>query len=89
MTILREAREKGLSVGFDYLDAIISLAAAKIEKAVKLGEKKVNVRITMVKHPSDINVKISDPARLYITSNKKKIKIEGPVFIGVRAEIVN
>jgi len=89
VTILREAREKGLSVGFNYLDAITSLAAAKIEKAVKFGEKNVNVRITMVKHPSDINIKISDPARLYITSKKKEIKIEGPVFIGVRAEIVD
>jgi len=89
VTILREAREKGLSVGLNYLDAITSLAAAKIEKAVKLGKKKVNVRITMAKHPSDINIKISDPARLYITSKKKKIKIEGPVFIGVRAEIVD
>jgi len=88
VAILREAREKGLSVGFNYLDAIVSLAAAKIEKAVKLGKKNVNVRISMVKHPSDINVKISNPARLYITSKKKKIKIEGPVFIGVRAEIV-
>jgi len=88
MGILREAREKGLPVGFNYLDAIMSLVAAKIEKAVKLGEKDVNVRITMVKHPSDINIKISDPARLYITSREKKIKIEGPVFIGVRAEIV-
>jgi len=87
LTILREAREKGLPVGFNYLDTIMSLAAAKIEKAVKLGKKNVNVRITMVKHPSDINIKISDPARRYITSKKKKIKIDGPVFVGVRAEI--
>lgn len=88
-TILREAREKGLSVGFNYLDAVMSLVAAKIEKAVKLEEKNVNVRITMVKHPSDINIKISHPARLYITSKKKRIKIDGPVFIGVRAEFVD
>jgi len=87
VTILKKAREKGLSVGFNYLDAVASLAVAKIENAVELGKKNVNVRVTMVKHPSDINIKISDPARLYITSNKKKIKIEGPVFIGIRAEI--
>ncbi len=89
VTISREAREKGLPVNFGYLDAIMSLAAAKIEKAVKLGEKNVNVRKTMVKHPGDVNVKISNPARRYITSRKKKIKIEGPVFLGVRAEIVD
>ncbi len=89
VTLLREARESGLPVGFNYLDAIGSLAAAKIEKALKSRKKNVNVRITMAKHPSDINVKISDPARLHITSEKKKIKIEGPIFIGVRAEIVD
>jgi O-phosphoseryl-tRNA synthetase len=89
VALLREARERGLSVGFNYLDAIVSFAVAKIEEAVKLGRKNVNIRLTMAKHPSDINIKISDPARLYITGKKKKIKIEGPVFIGVRAEIVD
>ena len=89
VAIMREAREKGLSVGFNYLDAIVSLAAAKIEKAVKSGRKDVNIRITMAKHPSDVNIQISDVARRYITSKKKKIKIDGPVFVGVRAEIAD
>ncbi|MFX0080050.1 MAG: O-phosphoserine--tRNA ligase, partial [Candidatus Hermodarchaeota archaeon] len=88
VSVPREAREKGLSVGFNYLDAIISLAVARIEKAVKLEERNVNIRVTMVKHPRDVNVRIGDPARRYITGKKKKIKIEGPVFVGVRAEIV-
>lgn len=89
IAIMRRAREKGLSVGFNYLDAIAFFTATKIEEAVKMGRKDIKIRITMVKHPSDINIKIGDPARLYITSKKKKIKIEGPVFIGVRAEIVD
>jgi O-phosphoseryl-tRNA synthetase len=87
--IMKKAREKGFPVGFNYLDAIASLAAAKIEEALKLGRKNVNIRITMAKHPSDVNIKIGDVARRYITSNKKKIKIDGPIFIGVRAEIAD
>lgn len=86
---VKEAREKGISVGFSYLDAVASLTASKIEEAVQLGSKAVNIRVRMVKHPSEINIKISDVARRYITSRKKKIEITGPVFIGVRAEIVD
>jgi len=82
-----KAREKGVSTGFSYLDAVASLAAAKIEEAVSLGKKSVNVRVRMAKHPSDVNVKVGDVARRFITSKKKKIEIAGPVFIGVRAEI--
>jgi len=84
-----KAREKGVSSGFSYLDAVASLAAAKIEEATRLGGKSVNVRVRMAKHPSDINVKVSDIARRFITSKKKKIEIGGPVFIGVRAEIAS
>jgi len=87
--IVREARERGISVGFNYLDAVASLAAAKIEEASRLGRKDVNARVRMAKHPSDVNVKISDVARRYVTSKKRKIEIGGPVFIGVRAEIAD
>jgi len=87
--IMRKAREKGLSVGFHLLSATASLAAAKIEEAVELGRNNVDIRITMAKHPSDVNIKISDVARRYITGRKKMIKINGPLFIGIRAEIAN
>jgi len=89
MLIMTKARKKGSSAGLNYLGAVASLSAAKIEEAIKLGRNNVNIRITMAKHPSDVNIKISDVARRYITSNKKMIKIDGPVFIGIRAEITN
>lgn len=85
----KKAREKGVSAGFSYLDAVMSLAAAKIEEAARLGRKSVNVRVRMAKHPSDVNVKVGDVARRFITSKKKKIEVAGPVFIGVRAEIAS
>jgi len=89
VAIVKEAREKGVSGGFTYLDAVASLAASKIEEAAKSGRKDVNVRVRMAKHPSDVNVKVGSVARRYITNKKKKIEIAGPVFIGVRAEIAD
>jgi len=87
--IVRRAREQGVSVGFSYLDAVASLAAAKIEETSRLGGKDMNIRIRIATHPSDVNVKISKVARRYITGRKRKIEIAGPVFIGVRAEIAD
>jgi len=85
----KKAREKGVPTGFSYLDAVASLAAAKIEEATRSGRKSVNIRVKMAKHPSDVNVKVGNVARRFITSKKKKIEIAGPVFIGVRAEIAS
>jgi O-phosphoseryl-tRNA synthetase len=89
VALITETRENGISVGLSYLDVIASLAAARVEDAVQLGQKDVNVRVKMVSHPSEINLKISDVARRYITDNKKNIEITGPVFIGIRAEITS
>lgn len=85
--IVKESRERGTALGFSYLDAVASLAAAKIEEAVRLGRKTVNIRVKIAKNPSDINIKISEVAHRYITSRKNKIETTGPAFIGIRAEI--
>jgi len=86
---LGKALKKSVPVGFSYLHAVASLAAAKIEEAVFSGTKNLNIRIKMAKRPSDVNIQISDVARRYITSNKKRIKIDGPIFVGVRAEVAD
>jgi O-phosphoseryl-tRNA synthetase len=41
----------------------------------------------MAKLPSDINVRIREYAMRYITDNKKKVDVRGPVFLTVRSEI--
>ncbi len=86
---VRETREKGVSTGISYLEAVASLAASMIEEAVREGKKEINLRIRIAKHPSDINVMIEDIARQFITSKRKKIEVAGPVFIGIRAEIAD
>ena len=85
----RSALKKSANSGISYLHAVASLAAAKIEEAISSGIKNFEIRIKMAKRPSDVNIKIDEVARFYITSNKKRIKLGGPIFIGVRAEIVD
>ncbi len=85
--LVREAREKGVKVGLSYLDAVASLAAAKIEEAVEEGRGTVDVRVKMAKAPGDVNIVVDERARRYITGRNKRIEVTGPVFIGVRAEI--
>jgi len=89
VTIINETRKKGVKTGLTYIDSLGALAAAKIEEAVKVGQNKVDIRIRIAKHPSDVNMKISEVARRYITSQNKKIEILGPVFVGIRAEILD
>jgi len=87
--IIREARAKGTPIGITYLEGIAALASAKVEEAVKTGGEKVDIRVRMVNSPSDVNIRISEVVRRYVTSRKKQIAITGPVFIGIKAEIID
>ncbi|MEM2888459.1 MAG: O-phosphoserine--tRNA ligase [Candidatus Bathyarchaeia archaeon] len=87
--LVKTAREKGISTGIRYIDGIAAKAASEIEEAVTKGQKSFNMWVRMAKRPSDINVKVSDKARRYIMNQKKKIETTGPVFVGVRAEIMD
>ena len=87
--IISEARQKGVSTGIRYIDSIASLVMARIEEAVRTRRKKVDLRVRLARRPSDINIKIGEPARRYITNQKKRIEVSGPVFVGIRAEIID
>ena len=80
----KEVRTEGVTTGITYLSASSALAAARIEEAVRCG-KSANVQVKMAKLPSDINLKIDEYAMRFITDNKKKIDVRGPVFLGVRS----
>jgi O-phosphoseryl-tRNA synthetase len=83
---LSAVRTKGISTGVRYIDAFAALAAHEIERAAKEGKHQVKVRVRNVKLPSDINIKIDEVAKRYITTNKKRIDVRGPVFTTVVAE---
>jgi len=73
--------------GIRFIDAFAAQAAFEIEEAIASGESEWETRVRIVKVPSEINIKLEPLAQRYITSNKKKIDIRGPVFTTVRAEI--
>lgn len=84
---VRNAREKGVSTGITYLEAVTALAASTIEaEATKAGPRDVDLRVRVAKLPSDVNIEISDVGSRYVTGKRRKIMVKGPVFIGVRAQ---
>ncbi len=87
--IVKMARKKGVSTGIRYLDAIAALAAASIEKKIKAGEiGEIDVRVKIAKLPSDVNLRVQATGIACITSENKKIIVKGPVFIGIKAQIM-
>ncbi|HDI46637.1 MAG TPA: O-phosphoserine--tRNA ligase [Candidatus Methanomethylia archaeon] len=85
--LVREAREKGVSTGIRYLDAVAAYAAALIEDAALKGEPQVDLRVRIAKRPSDVNIRIAEIAERYVTGRNRRIDVRGPVFIGVRAKL--
>jgi O-phosphoseryl-tRNA synthetase len=82
----RQVRNEGVPTGISYLTAVAALAAARIEEAARCG-KEMTVQVKMAKLPSDINLKIDEYAMRFITDNKKKVDVRGPVFLSVRSII--
>jgi len=82
---LRRVREKGVCTGITYLGALAALAARRIEEAASEG-KPVKIRVRNVKSPSDINVVVEEVAQRYLTSQRKRIDVRGPVFTTITAE---
>jgi O-phosphoseryl-tRNA synthetase len=82
----KEVRESGVDSGISYLSAIAALAAARIEEAARCGQP-ATVQVKMAKLPSDINIRIEEHAMRFITDQKKKVDMRGPVFLTVRSEL--
>jgi O-phosphoseryl-tRNA synthetase len=82
----REVREKGVATGISFLDAVTAAAAARIECAAGCGEPAL-FQVKMAKLPSDINIRIDEYAMRYITDNKRRVDVRGPVFLTVRSEL--
>jgi len=83
----KQVRTEGVSTGITYLTAVASLAAARIEESARCG-KSTQVQVKMAKLPSDINLKVEEYAMRYITDNKKKVDVRGPVFLSVRSTVL-
>jgi O-phosphoseryl-tRNA synthetase len=82
----QQVRTEGVPTGISYLSAVSALAATRVEEAARCG-KVTTVQVKMAKLPSDINLKIDEYAMRFITDNKKKVDVRGPVFLSVRSII--
>jgi O-phosphoseryl-tRNA synthetase len=78
--------EHGVTTGIRYIDAFAYLAAKRIEEGVARA-KDVEIRVRVVENLSDVNLKLQDNIRKYITSKGGKIDVRGPMFVTVRAEV--
>lgn len=85
---LKAVRDRGTPTGIRYIEAFAAFAAHQIEQAVREGKSQVKVRVRNVKLLSDINLKLDEIVQRYITANKKRIDVRGPVFTTVTAEVV-
>ena len=82
----KQVRTEGTTTGISYIGAVAALAAARIEEEARCG-RTTTVQVKMAKLPSDINIRIEDYAMRFITDNKKKVDLRGPVFLSVRSAI--
>ncbi|MCU0632918.1 MAG: O-phosphoserine--tRNA ligase [Methanolinea sp.] len=82
-----KVREEGVPAGISYLDAVSSFAAARIEEGARC-RRPVQVQVKMAKLPSDINLRIAEYAMRFITDQKKKVDVRGPVFFAARSEVM-
>ena len=87
--IVKKTRENGVATGIRYLDSIAALAVSSMEERIRSGRTgAVNIRVKIAKLPSDVNVRVPPTGRSYITSRNKRIIVKGPVFVGIKADIL-
>jgi len=73
----------GIKTKLTYLSAIAAYIGYRAEEMIKTQESnRDQIRIKIVKYPSDVNIKIDPVVRRFMTSSNKKIDIRGPVFLG-------
>lgn len=84
---VRLVREKGVSTGITFMSAFANLVGRRAEEAAEKGEGRIEIQVKNVKLPSDVNLEIEEPARNFITTNRKKVDIRGPFFTTAVIEV--
>ncbi len=82
-----EAFTGGTNTGLNFLQLIMEGSVANLEVAVRESKTEFNVQYKLIKRPAQINLHIPEKVHDYITGCYKKIRIGGPLFFGVKAEI--
>lgn len=79
--------DRGINSNITFLDIVMKGAAAELELAVQEEKEEYDTRFRIIKHPSEINLNIPSWIYNFIESHHKTIRIKGPLFFGVRAEV--
>ncbi|WEU39772.1 MAG: O-phosphoserine--tRNA ligase [Candidatus Odinarchaeum yellowstonii] len=82
-----ELLSKAVRTNITYLKATAALAAAAVEKLIEKTSGEAVIRVRMSKQPSDVNIGIPENIRKFITANRRRIDVRGPVFIGITASL--
>lgn len=85
--LIASARRDGLNTGITYMDALAAEAAYRVEEMAVSGADEVEVRSTIARSLSDLNLILDDVAMRYITGRNREIDLRGPLFSTVRGRL--
>ncbi len=83
-----KAKEEGIDIKMNYLELLLKEFVAELEESLHRGEGGIEERYKSVKRLSEINLFIPDYIRRFITDNNKKIDVRGPLFFGIKSEVL-
>lgn len=83
-----QALKNGVPTGISYLEGVAAMAAYRVEEMLVSGEEQINLRTTIAKLPSDVNLKLDKVAVRHITSENKVIDIRGPIFCSITVTLM-
>ena len=85
--ILHRAWKDGVDTGMWLIELMMKQAVAELESAVKRHESAFDMKVKALKRPSHINIFVPKSVEEFIEMRKRPVKVVGPVFAGVKAEI--
>ncbi len=79
---------EGVPTGIRYIDGFAYRAGSFAENCAARG---VNgeIRVRMVESLSDVNVRLQENVRRYISSSNGKIDVRGPMFVAIRVKVAD
>ena len=81
-SIYSDVAHSGVYTGINYMRAIAMGAAALIEST----DENLVYQVKMIKHLSDLNLRIPEAIRQYIEGQQKKIGVGGAVFVTIKVQ---
>ena len=81
-----QALKNGVPTGISYLEGVAAMAAYRVEEMLVSGEEQINLRTTIAKLPSDVNLKLDKVAVRH--SENKVIDIRGPIFCSITVTLM-